>query len=86
MAKKKRTKKKATRKKKTATKKKAKKGKGRKGLWTTAEVNLLKKLFSENPTAMVAKKLGRSVDTAKKKASRLGLKKSKRYLKKIGRA
>jgi len=64
----------------------AKKGKGRKGMWSTADVNLLKKLFSENPTAMIAKKLRRSVDTVKKKASRMGLKKSKRYLKKIGRA
>ena len=89
MAKKKKAKKKAAGKKKTAKKsrkKKAAKGKGRKGLWTTAEVNLLKKLFPENPTAMVAKKLRRNIDTVKKKASRMGLKKLKKYLKKIGRA
>lgn len=74
-------------KKRRAKKKRAtKKGKGRKGMWSTADVNMLKKLFAENPTAMIAKKLRRSVDTVKKKASRMGLKKSKRYLKKIGRA
>jgi len=73
-------------KKRAAKKSKAKKGKGRKGMWSTADVNKLKKLFAENPTAMIAKRLRRSVDTVKKKASRMGLKKSKRYLKKIGRA
>jgi len=59
--------------------------KGRKGLWTTADVNQLKKLFPETPTAQIAKKLGRKLDTVKKKASRMGLKKSKRYLRKLGR-
>ena len=76
-------------KKRKAKKKRARKSrakKGRKGMWSTADVNMLKKLFSENPTAMIAKQLRRSVDTVKKKASRMGLKKSKRYLKKIGRA
>jgi hypothetical protein len=53
--------------------------------WNAAEVNQLKRLFPENPTAAVAKKLGRKIDTVKKKASRMGLKKSKRYLKKLGR-
>ena len=79
-------KKRKAKKKRAAKKSRAKKGKGIKGMWPTADVNTLKKLFSENPTAMIAKKLRRSVDTVKKKASRMGLKKSKRYLKKIGRA
>jgi len=69
---------------KKKTKKKSTK-KGRKGLWTTADVNQLKKLFPETPTAQIAKKLGRKLDTVKKKASRMGLKKSKRYLRKLGR-
>jgi len=57
-----------------------------KGLWSKSEVSLLKKLFPNNPTAKVAARLGRSSDTVKKKASRMGLKKSKKYLKSLGRA
>ncbi len=57
-----------------------------KGLWSKGEVSLLKKLFPNNPTAKVAARLGRSSDTVKKKASRMGLKKSKKYLKSLGRA
>ena len=57
-----------------------------KGLWSKSEVSLLRKLFSNNPTANVAARLGRSTDTVKKKASRIGLKKSKKYLKSLGRA
>jgi transcriptional regulator of aromatic amino acid metabolism len=57
-----------------------------KGLWSKGEVSLLKKLFPNNPTVKVAARLGRSSDTVKKKASRMGLKKSKKYLKSLGRA
>ena len=57
-----------------------------KGLWSKSEVSLLKKLFPNNPTAKVAAVLGRSTETVKKKASRMGLKKSKKYLKSLGRA
>jgi len=57
-----------------------------KGLWSKSEVSLLKKLFPNNPTAKVAASLGRSTDTVKKKASRMGLKKTKRYMKSLGRA
>lgn len=57
-----------------------------KGLWSKSEVSLLRKLFPNNPTAKVAAKLGRSTDTTKKKASRMGLKKTKKYLKSLGRA
>ncbi len=73
-------------KKKKVVKKKAKKKKAPRGLWSKADVNLLKKLFPTNPTSRIAKKLGRKTDAVKKKASRMGLRKSKRYLKSIGRA
>jgi DNA-directed RNA polymerase specialized sigma24 family protein len=56
-----------------------------KGLWSKGEITLLKKQFPNNPTAKIAEKLGRSLDTVKKKASRMGLKKSKKYLKTLGR-
>ena len=57
-----------------------------KGLWSKSEVGLLRKLFPNNPTAKVAARLGRSTDTVNKKASRMGLKKTKKYLKSIGRS
>jgi hypothetical protein len=69
-----------------AKKRKAKKRRARKGVWTTADVNLLKRLFPNTPTAKIAAKLGRKTDAVKKKASRMGLKKSKVYLRKLGRA
>jgi len=57
-----------------------------KGLWSKSEASLLRKLFPNNPTAKVAARLGRSTDTVKKKASRMGLKKTKKYLKSLGRS
>ncbi len=57
-----------------------------KGLWSKSEVSLLKKLFPNSPTAKVAAKLGRPVESVKKKASRMGLKKTKKYMKSLGRA
>ena len=65
-------------------KKKARK-KALKGLWAKSEVSLLRKLFPNNPTAKIAAKLGRPTDAVKKKASRMGLRKSKRYMKSLGR-
>jgi len=73
-------------KKKKVVKRKAKKKKAAIILWTKAEVSLLRKLFPTNPTSKIAKKLRRKTDTVKKKASRMGLRKSKRYLKSIGRS
>jgi hypothetical protein len=64
----------------------AKKKKGAKGLWSKADINLLKRLFPTTPTAKIAKKLRRKTDAVKKKASRMGLCKSKKYLKSLGRA
>ena len=69
--------------KKKAKKKKTKKA--LKGFWSKSEINLLKKLFSNNPTAKIAKRLGRPTDAVKKKASRMGLRKSKKYMKSLGR-
>jgi len=57
-----------------------------KGIWTKAEITLLKKMFPNYPTAKVATKLGRPLENVKKKASRMGLKKAKKYLKTLGRA
>jgi DNA-directed RNA polymerase specialized sigma24 family protein len=56
-----------------------------KGLWPKADINTLKRLFSDHATAEIAAKLGRSTETVKKKASRLGLRKSKKYMKSLGR-
>jgi hypothetical protein len=56
-----------------------------KGLWSKKELNLLTKLFPVTPTAKIAANLGRPTDAVKKKASRMGLCKSKRYLKSLGR-
>ncbi len=67
-------------------KKKKKKKKLIKGLWSRSELSLLKKLFPNNHTAEIAAKLGRPNDAVKKKASRMRLRKSKRYLKTLGRA
>ena len=55
-----------------------------KGIWTKAEITLLKKMFPNNLTAKVAAKLGRPVDNVKKKASRMGLKKTRKHLTSIG--
>jgi len=67
-------------------KKAAKRKKLIRGSWSAGEVNLLKKLFSANATATVAAKLGRPTDAVKKKASRMGLRKTKKHLRSIGRA
>jgi hypothetical protein len=56
------------------------------GQWSKGDLNLLKRLFPATATSKIAKKIGRKTDAVKKKASRMGLKKSKAYLKRIGRA
>jgi len=57
-----------------------------KGLWSKSELALLKKLFPNNPTAQIAAKLGRPTDAVKKKASRMRLRKAKKYMRSLGRA
>jgi hypothetical protein len=56
-----------------------------KGSWTRDDVKQLKKLFPDRPTADVAASLGRPTEAVKKKASRMGLRKSRRYMKSLGR-
>ena len=56
------------------------------GQWSKDEVKLLKQMFRSTSTAEVAKKLGRKVPSVQAKATKLGLKKTKKYLKSIGRA
>jgi hypothetical protein len=57
-----------------------------KGLWTKDDLKLMKGTFSNNPTADVAAKLGRPTEAVKKKASRMGLSKTKKYMKTLGRS
>lgn len=64
----------------------AKKKRPVKGLWSKAEVNTLRKLFPNHATAEIAARLGRPTEAVKKKASRMGLRKSKKYMKSLGRA
>lgn len=52
--------------------------------WSKQEVNLLKKLFPNRTTREVADRLGRSAKSVEQKASKIGLKKSKKHLKSIG--
>lgn len=73
-------KRKAAKKKKVVKRKKAPKP------WTPAEVKLLRQQFPTNPTSKIAAQLRRKTDAVKKKASRMRLKKSKKYLRSIGRA
>ena len=76
---------KVTKRKKAAKKKAARRKRLKKGTWTSDDLKLLKKLFGNNPTAMIAAELGRPKDAVKKKASRMGLRKSKRHMKSLGR-
>ena len=57
-----------------------------KGPWSKSEVSLLRKLYPNNRTSKVAARLGRMTGTVSRKALRLGLKKTKKYLKTLGRS
>ena len=65
-------------------------GKGKRskvsGAWTKDEVRLLKKIFRNRSTREAAKELRRTVGSVRAKASTLGLRKTKKYLKSIGMA
>jgi len=56
-----------------------------KGRWSKSDINLLRRLFPNNPTARVAARFGRTAKTVERKAYRMGLKKSRKYLKSLGR-
>lgn len=64
----------------------AKKRKSVKGTWSNEEARLLKKLFPNRKTREVADELGRSCKSVEMKATKMGIKKSKKYLKSLGRA
>jgi len=64
----------------------AKKVKSPRKLWTKEEVKKLKHLFKNRSTKQVADELGRSQKSVQGKATKLGLKKDKGYLKRIGKA
>ena len=67
-------------------KKKKKKKKLIKGLWSKSEIRILKKEFPNKSCTEVAAKLGRPLYAVKRKAYRLGIHKTKRYLKSLGRS
>ncbi len=54
--------------------------------WTREEIKYLKRVFRNMRTADVAKQMRRTVSSVQQKATILGLKKTKKYLKSIGRA
>ena len=56
----------------------------KRGPWTKDELKKLKKLFGNMATREVAVYLNRPFEATKKRASRLGLRKTKRYLKSLG--
>jgi hypothetical protein len=57
-----------------------------KGTWSKTDLKELRRLFPNRPTADVAAKLGRPTEAVKKKASRMGLRKTRSYMKSLGRA
>jgi len=56
----------------------------KRGDWTPDEVRTLKKKFRNQSTAEVAAALNRPLEATKKKASRLKLRKTKKYLRSLG--
>jgi hypothetical protein len=54
------------------------------GAWAKDELKVLKKMFCNMSTKELALKFNRKAKSVEAKASRLGLKKTMKYLKKIG--
>jgi len=54
-------------------------------LWTTADVKLLRKNFGNNPNLVVGTLLQRTAKSVERKAAKLGLTKTKKYLRTMGR-
>lgn len=62
-----------------------KRGKQTKGFWSKDDLRTLKRMFANNTTRDVADKLGRPLTAVKKKASRMGLKKTKKHIRAVRR-
>ena len=56
------------------------------GVFSKNEVKILKKMFRSTSSKEIAAKLNRNVKSVDNKASQLGLKKTKKYLKSVGLA
>ena len=56
------------------------------GVFSKNEVKILKKMFRSTSTKKVASKLNRKTKSVEAKASQLGLKKTRKYLKSVGLA
>jgi len=54
--------------------------------WTKEEVRALRTFFRNNSNTFVAVKLDRTSKSVERKASKLGLTKTKKYLRSLGRA
>ena len=64
----------------------AKKVKSARKPWTKEDVKRLKQIFKNRTTKKVAEELGRTLKSVQGKATKLGLKKEKGYLKKVRKA
>lgn len=53
--------------------------------WTKETVKELKRRFANEPTRRLAIEMGISYEALKKQASRLGLRKSRRHMRSLGR-
>ena len=53
--------------------------------WTKEEIRALRALFKNNSNSHVATVLERSAKSVERKAARLGLRKTKKYLRLLGR-
>lgn len=51
--------------------------------WTMEDVKWLRKMFGNNPTKEVALTLDRTEKSVERKACRLGLRKTKKYLRRV---
>ena len=54
------------------------------GVFSKEEIKVLKKMFPNTKTKELAKKLNRKSKSVQARASKLGLKKTTKYLKKMG--
>lgn len=54
--------------------------------WTNEDVRMLRRIFGNNSNTVVAARLGRSPKAVERKASKVGLTKTKKYLRSLGRS